>query len=211
LQWARTSTNETAFSIERKSGVSGTYQIVGSTVSGVTNFVDITATPAYTNFYRIRALNYFGNSGYSPEISPPAVSLTNWPGTILANTTNLIGAQAADANGTITNVGFFVGAANREVLLGTDTSAPYTAYWVSGREGPWSLAAMATDSLGNSQFSSAVTVTVYLDSNGDGIPDIFQVQNGNDPLNPWNPPTGDTNSTPPTINLVVPANATLLP
>ncbi len=211
LQWARTSTNETAFSIERKTGSGGTYQVVGSTVSSVTNFVDVTAMPAYTNFYRIKALNYFGNSGYSPEISPPSVCLTNWPATILANTTNLIGAQAADANGTINTVGFYIGAANHEVLIGTDSSSPYTANWISGREGPWALAALATDNLGNSQYSSAVTLIVYLDSNGDGIPDYLQVLQGNDPLNPWTPPAGDTNSTPPTINLTVPANATLLP
>ncbi len=211
LHWARTSTNETAFSIERKSGAGGVYQIVGSTVLGVTNFVDATATPANTNFYHVKALNYFGSSGYSPEISPPSVSLTNWPVTILANSTNLIGAQAADANGTITNVGFYAGGVNEVFLFGTSTSAPYTANWVSGREGPWCLAAMAADSLGNSQFSAPVTVTVYLDSSGDGIPDYLQVLQGNDPLNPWTPPSGDTNTSPPTINLIVPANATLLP
>jgi len=123
----------------------------------------------------------------------------------------LLGAQAADANGTITNVGFFVGATNYEVLIGTATSSPYTANWVSGREGPWSLAVMATDSFGNSQFSSAVTVMVYLSSNTNGIPDYLLVEQGNNPLSPWIAPTGDTNSTPPTINLTVPANATLLP
>jgi hypothetical protein len=211
VQWARTSTNETAFNIERESGVGGTYQVIGSTTTSVTNFLDVTAVPVDTNYYRIKALNYFGNSGYSPVISPPSVSLTNWPGTILANTTNLLGAQAADANGTITNVGFFVGATNYEVLIGTATSSPYTANWVSGREGPWSLAVMATDSFGNSQFSSAVTVMVYLSSNTNGIPDYLLVEQGNNPLSPWIAPTGDTNSTPPTINLTVPANATLLP
>jgi len=65
--------------------------------------------------------------------------------------------------------------------------------------------------LGNSQYSAPVTVTVYLDSNGDGIPDILQVQSGNDPMNPWTPPSGGTNNTPPNIFLQIPANATLLP
>jgi hypothetical protein len=78
-------------------------------------------------------------------------------------------------------------------------------------EGAWSLVALATDNQGNSQYSEPVTVTVYLDSNGDGIPDFLQVEQGNDPLNPWVPPVGGTNNVPPNIYLYIPTNATLLP
>jgi Concanavalin A-like lectin/glucanases superfamily len=40
--------------------------------------------------------------------------------------------------------------------------------------------------------------------------DIESILSGNDPLNPWIPPSGDTNNTPPNITLSVPANAQLL-
>jgi hypothetical protein len=78
-------------------------------------------------------------------------------------------------------------------------------------EGTWSLSALATDNQGNSQYSEPVTVTVYLDSNGDGIPDYLQVLQGNNPLNPWIPPTGGTNNVPPNIYLQIPTNAVLVP
>jgi hypothetical protein len=207
LQWARTSANEITFDIERKPGAGGTYQEIGNVAAGVTNFLDTTASPTNQNFYRVKARNNFGDSAYSLIISPPTVSLTNWPATILENTTNLIGAQAADADGTVNNVGFFAGSG----LIGTATSAPYTVNWLATMEGAWSLVALATDNQGNSQYSEPVTVTVYLDSNGDGIPDFLQVEQGNDPLNPWVPPVGGTNNVPPNIYLYIPTNATLLP
>ncbi len=207
LQWTRTSTNEMAFSIERQSGTNGTFQILGSVMNGVTNLLDTDAIPTNTYFYRVEALNYFGNSGYSAVISPPTVCLTNWPLTILENTTNSISAQAGDASGTVNNVEFFSNLA----LIGTATSAPYAVNWLPSMEGTWSLSALATDNQGNSQYSEPVTVTVYLDSNGDGIPDYLQVLQGNNPLNPWIPPTGGTNNVPPNIYLQIPTNAVLVP
>ena len=210
LQWASTSTNVGSFHVERELGANGPFQEIAALTPNFTNFVDTTASPTNVYFYRVRAHNLFGDA-YSSVISPPTVSMTNWPGTTMENTTNSLGAQAADANGTVSSVSFFVGVTNNEALIGTATSVPYAVNWVPPMEGTWSLAAMATDSFGNSQFSTPVTVIVYLDSNGDGIPDYLQVLQGNDPLNPWVPPSGDTNSTPPTINLIVPANTTLLP
>ncbi|MGB7745826.1 MAG: Ig-like domain-containing protein [Verrucomicrobiia bacterium] len=207
LQWTPTSTNVSSFHIERSPGVDGAYQEIGAVSSYITNFLDTTASPTNQNLYRIRAHNYFGDA-YTISISPPTISLTNWPtGTIIQNSTNLIGAQASDANGVVTNVEFFA----YHNLIGTAASAPYTVNWQATMEGTWPLSALATDSQGNSQYSALVTVTVYLDSNGDGIPDIIQVQNGDDPINPWTPPVGGTNNVPPNIYLQIPTNAVLVP
>jgi hypothetical protein len=205
LQWTPTSTNETGFDIERKLGAGGTYQVIGNV--GVTNFLDTTAFPTNQYFYKIRALNFFGTSGYSTAISPPSVSLTNWPAVILENETNKIGAQAADADGTVSSVQFI---ANNS-LIGTATSAPYTNNWMPTMQGVYSLTALATDNQGNSQYSAPITVTVYLDANGDGIPDIWEVQNGDNPLNPWQPPPFNPNDhTAPTITLLIPTNAIIV-
>jgi len=208
LEWVRTSTNETAFDIERKLGSGGTYQEIGTSMPGVTNFVDITASPTNQNFYRVKARNYFGDSAYSPAISPPSVSITNWPSAILENETNLIIAQAADADGTVSNVQFFASFSINNPFIGIATTSPYTVNWMPTMEGDQSLTALATDNQGNSQYSAPVTVTVYLDSNGDGIPDYLQVKQGNDPINPWIPPAfnpSDTNA--PIITLLIPTNA----
>jgi Concanavalin A-like lectin/glucanases superfamily/Immunoglobulin domain/Regulator of chromosome condensation (RCC1) repeat len=86
--------------------------------------------------------------------------------------------------------------------------APFTTSWSPSAQRPYVLSAIVADGLGNSAIST-LTLSAYLDSNGDGIPDIVQIGQGNDPLNPWIPPAGDTNTTPPNINLLVPANAQL--
>ena len=140
-------------------------------------------------------------------ISPPAVSLTSWPAIFLERSTNWISAQAGDAFGSVNSVSFLANLGP----IATVTTPPYTVNWLAPLNGTYVLSALAVDSLGNSQYSTSVTVTVYLDSNGDGIPDITQVISGNDPINPWVAPTNVTNMNPPNINLVVPANATLVP
>ena len=206
LQWSVGSTNTSTFHVERKTGSGGVYQEIAAMPASVTNFVDTTAAPSSVNYYRIRAHNYFGDA-YSTPISPPTVSFTTLPvGTVLQNSTNLIVAQAASANSTISQVRLFAG----NGTIGTDTSPPYSVTWIPTMEGNWALFALVTDAQGNSQFSPAFTFTVYLDSNGDGIPDAFQVQNGDNPINPWTPPAGATNDPAPNIYLQIPANATLV-
>jgi hypothetical protein len=92
------------------------------------------------------------------------------------------------------------------------TTAPYTVNWSIPGEGEWVFSALATDNQGNSQYSAPLKLTVYLDSNGDGIPDYLQVLQGNDPLNPWIQPAfnpSDTNA--PIITLLIPTNAIIVP
>jgi hypothetical protein len=208
LQWKPTSTNASSFIIERKPGTGGSYQEIGSVPFCITNFVDTTAIPTNQYFYVVQAHNWFGGySSNSLAISPPTVSITNWPATILENTNNVIAAQAADVDGTVAKVDLY----EDGTWQITANSSPYVFNWIPTFEGTHVLTALGTDNQGNSQFSQPVGIIIYLDSNGDGIPDYLQVSQGNDPINPWVVPSGDTNTVPPTINLVVPANATLLP
>ncbi len=207
LQWTSASSNVNSFHLERELGTNGTYQEIsdGGIQPYFANYVDTTASPANQYNYRVRAHNYFGDA-YSTVISPPTISLTNWPSPILQNIQNLIQAQAGDLNGLVSRVQFVA----NNGIYSTAATAPYSASWTPTTQGTCVLSTLAIDSLGNSQYSASVTVTAYLDSNGDGIPDAFQVQAGNNPLDPWATPTGDNSTNPPTIILVTPPNAVLL-
>lgn len=69
LSWTDTSTNETGFKIDRKTGGSGGFVMVAQVSSGVTTASDLglSANVAYT--YRVRASNPSGNSDPSEEVS----------------------------------------------------------------------------------------------------------------------------------------------
>ena len=200
--------------IERASGSNGMFELIELMPSYYSNFVDTTAPVDNTNYYRVRACNFFGDSSYSTIISPPIARLTGWPATSIVKATNWISFETADANGIITNVQFFANQGSFVVqgLFAKTTSASAAVNWSPLMEGAFSLSALATDNLGNSQFSAPVTLTAFLDSNGDKIPDVLQVQSGDNPLNPWGPPSFNTNDfTLPSIILMVPINAISVP
>lgn len=88
---------------------------------------------------------------------PPSVSITspsNGAG-FTAPASVTINANASD-NGSVTKVEFFQGSTK----LGEDTSSPYTFTWTNVAAGSYSLTARATDNLGATTTSSAVSITV---------------------------------------------------
>ena len=88
----------------------------------------------------------------------PTVSLTSpLPGANFTApaTVNMV-ANAADANGTVTQVQFYNGA----TLLGADTIAPYSFDWANVAAGSYSVTARVTDNNGAVTTSAAVSVTV---------------------------------------------------
>jgi hypothetical protein len=191
-------------------GTNGAYEEIGSTSAA--NFTD--SDVFYTNqyFYKVNAENLFGQSGYSQEASPPVVSvaLLSTNQYILVGSSNLLAVQALDADYSI-NQSEILRNLNTNLVLCTSSFTPFTNAWTPTLQDTYSFVATAVDTAGNSWFSPPLTITVYLSSNTNQIPNDILVQQGNNPLNPWIPPTGDTNSSPPTINLVVPANAALVP
>ncbi len=212
LQWSGTSKNVYSFNLERELVTSGTYQELATLPSWISNYVDTSASPTNTYLYRVKAHNIFGDSAYSAVISPPTISITNWPALTNENTTSLITAQAADVIDAVSNVMFFAQFGVNNPLFGTATAAPYAVNWIPTMTGSYSLTALATDNEGNSQYSTPVPVTVYLSSNTNGIPDYQLVEQGNDPINPWLPPPVNTNDhTAPIITLLIPTNAVLVP
>jgi hypothetical protein len=74
LSWQDNSSGagqEDTFRIERKTGTAGTWAEIGSVGANVTTYVDSTAAANTQYFYRVRARNFAGDSGYSNEPGYP--------------------------------------------------------------------------------------------------------------------------------------------
>ncbi len=93
-----------------------------------------------------------------PTNELPTVSITSpSDGDTFAAPANItINATATDADGSIAKVEFFSG----NVLLGTDTTAPYSYNWSNVRAGSYSITAKAYDDKGATATAGAVNVTV---------------------------------------------------
>jgi titin len=68
LTWQDNSSDETGFKIERKTGI-GSYSQIATVGAGVTSYSNTGLTASTTYYYRVRAYNTVGNSGYSNEAS----------------------------------------------------------------------------------------------------------------------------------------------
>ena len=99
----------------------------------------------------------FANAAAAPN-KPPTVSITAPAnGAVFSAPANItISVNASDQNGTVTKVDFYAGA----MLLGTRTTAPYSVTWSNVTAGTYALTAQATDNLGATKTSTAVSITV---------------------------------------------------
>ncbi len=70
LTWVPQSTNETGFRVERKTGASGTYEVITSPPlpPGTASYTDNSVLSGTTYFYRVQSFNATGNA-YSAEVS----------------------------------------------------------------------------------------------------------------------------------------------
>lgn len=93
---------------------------------------------------------------------PPAVSLVT-PGdgaSFVAPATISLAATASDPDGSIARVEFFAGT----TLVGTASSAPFTANWSGVAAGSYSLTAKATDNLGAIAASTPISINVAVNA-----------------------------------------------
>jgi transcriptional regulator CtsR len=67
LSWQDNSNNETGFAIERKTGAGGTYAQIATVGANVTSYNSTTLSASTLYYYRVRAYNANGNSGYTNE------------------------------------------------------------------------------------------------------------------------------------------------
>ncbi len=67
VTWKDNSSNETGFEVYRSASATGTYNIVGTAAANTTTFTDSTLAPSTTYYYRLQAINKYGNSGLSKQ------------------------------------------------------------------------------------------------------------------------------------------------
>ncbi len=99
-------------------------------------------------------------TGASPSVSITSPSTS----TLSPNTEITITANAADSDGLIAQVEFFV----NDVSIGADTSTPYTANFTVPSPGSYAITAVATDNSGNATTSATVTITSATVGGGTG-------------------------------------------
>jgi hypothetical protein len=115
--------------------------------------------------YTVEVTNASGCKATSPVTTvtvngnlPPAVTITSpADNTSLSSPANVtINATASDADGSVSKVEFY----NGTTLLGADASSPYSFALNNLPQGTYTLTAVATDNLGATTTSSAITITV---------------------------------------------------
>ncbi|WP_165821952.1 Ig-like domain-containing protein [Hymenobacter edaphi] len=145
-----------------------------NTLTGYTFYVD-----------NLRSLSNNGTTNAAPSVgltSPAAGASFTAPASIT------ISANAADADGTVTQVAFYSGS----TLLGTDTSSPYSYTWTGVAAGSYSLTAVATDNQGASTTSAAVAVTVAAAPSAQAIPGKIEAESFTAQQGTQTEPTTDT-------------------
>ncbi|WP_020531130.1 PA14 domain-containing protein [Flexithrix dorotheae] len=75
LGWVDNSDNETGFEIWRSSSADGSFSLLHTTGSNVTNYSDVVATNS-TFYYKVRAINAFGNSSFTEIAGASTISFT---------------------------------------------------------------------------------------------------------------------------------------
>ncbi len=101
LTWSDNSNNETGFIIERKTGVSGTWGPLTTTLANVISYIDTSVQPGILYVYRVRATNLSGDSQNSNEatVTTPTVNPVTYLSDLpFASATNGWGPVERDMN-----------------------------------------------------------------------------------------------------------------
>ncbi len=111
--------------------------------------------------------------------SAPTIALTapSDPAIVTAPAIVTLAADAADTDGAIAKVEFFVDG----TLLGTDLAAPYSLEWSADQSGSYALTAVATDNEGVATVSAPVTLVArrsasaaQADADSDALPALLE-------------------------------------
>lgn len=123
---------------------------IGTPSGGVQNYVSSSPVGAEITIPSLTGNFNVPNTLPTVSITSPANNATFvFPASVTIN------ANAADADGTVSNVEFLVD----NVVVGSDNTSPYSYIWV-GTVGTHTLKARATDNLGGQTTSSVITIVV---------------------------------------------------
>lgn len=144
-------------------------------LSGTTNFGTATVVPFSVTWKNVpigaytltaKATDSLGGTNTSTAVhltvatnKPPTVTITvpKTNTTYQAGSAIALTATASDADGSISKVDFYRGGTT---LLGTVSTAPYTYSWTSVAAGSYAVTAKATDNVGATTTSTAITIVV---------------------------------------------------
>jgi len=89
LKWTDNSTNENGFRIERKTGASGTYSEITAVGANVSSYSNSGVSTNQIYYYRLRAYNSEGNSGYSNEYYATTMTASSGLGASAVSSTQI--------------------------------------------------------------------------------------------------------------------------
>jgi RHS repeat-associated protein len=173
MTWSDNSSNESGFRIERKAGAGGSWSEIGTTSANAQSHVDLSVAGSTTYFYRVRAFNGTGNSGFSNEanaITPSSENAPNAPGSM--GFTNLQATQVTLSwlDNSTNETGFSLerktGSGGSWLVLATVAANPSSiAYYVdtsisSGNQ--YFYRVRAFNSGGNSNYSPELSVNTLV-------------------------------------------------
>ncbi len=98
--------------------------------------------------------------------TPPTVSLVTSTGNLSVGGNALLTATATDTDGSIAKVEFY----QDSLLIGTDTSSPFTVSYTASVKGNFSFQAIATDNKGATSTSNIVAINVAVAGGGNNPP-----------------------------------------
>jgi len=164
LTWTDNSTNETGFLVERRTGTSVTWSQIASLSANVRAFSDTGLTAGTTYYYRVRARNASGYSGYSNEVMAATPPPPTPPSGLTATTNSATQITLAWVDNSPNETGFLLERKTGESVtwlqiasLGTNVRTfsntgltPSTTYYYRVR---------ATNSNGNSAYSNEAGAT----------------------------------------------------
>jgi unsaturated chondroitin disaccharide hydrolase len=161
LKW-NASTSAQYYSIKRSTVSGGPYTTVASNITKTT-YINYGLSSGITYYYKVTPYNANGEGQVSAEAHartnrPPTVSITSPANNTVytAPATITIKATASDADGTISNVKFYMGS----TYLKTIFTSPYTFTVSNIPAGIYVFTAKATDNQGFQTVSAPVTITV---------------------------------------------------
>lgn len=121
LTWVDASTNETGFSIERKTGT-GAYVVVGTASANATAYQDTGLAAGTTYQYRIRAVNTCGYSAYSNGVSRTTPTQPQPPTNVTVTALSWNSIRVSWTDGSVEEIGFRI--RRREGTTGSWVTLP---------------------------------------------------------------------------------------